>query len=242
MELLEEKQFLHFFFLRLGGQMFHVPHCAHLSGLQVAIVALRLLVCYRHRVWWMTSGFAYHSALCCYTQSHTPFTQHLQTPRTALWSDVCRGRFRTIFKVMTRPLCFHGCHFSSVAPWRSLSSKKALSRLTDTSSSCLQSASFLPLLSRNVEFLYFIWRWLESISSAHLPVALPPLRWEQRHCLGKAWVFLCTRMTWPHQSKLDLRNRGRDAFHVGLLQRRHTHTLSLRRRYSYMWVHRSTQV
>lgn len=40
MELLEEKQILHVFFPRLGGQMFHVPHCAHLSGLQAAIVAL----------------------------------------------------------------------------------------------------------------------------------------------------------------------------------------------------------
>lgn len=130
--------------------MFHVPHCAHLSGLQAAIVAL---CCSSDCL--SVTDIVCDGRLCLSLHSlllHT-VTQHLQRLGTALWSDVCRGRFRTIFKVMTRPLCFHGCHFSSVAPWRSLSSKKALSRLTDTSSSCLQSASFLPLLSRNVEFL-----------------------------------------------------------------------------------------
>lgn len=156
MELLEEKQILHVFFPRLGGRCFTSPtvHICLVCRRPLWLSVVPQTACLLQTSCVMvTSDFAYHVALCCYTQSHTLYTQHLQRPRTALWSDVCRGRFGTIFKVMTRPLCFHGCHFSSVAPWRSLSSKKALSRLTDTSSSCLQSASFLPLLSRNVEFL-----------------------------------------------------------------------------------------
>lgn len=151
MELLEEKQILHFLLSAEGADVSRPPLCTSVwaaGGHCDFLLLLRLLVCNRHRVWWMTSGFAYHSALCCYTQSLTPHTQHLQTLRTALWSGVCRGRFRTIFKVMTRPPCFHGFHFSSVAPWRSLSSKNALSRLTDTSfqlsAECILPPTFEP--------------------------------------------------------------------------------------------------
>lgn len=152
MELLEEKQILHVFFPRLGGRCFTSP------TVHICLVCRRplwLSVVPQTACLLQTSCVMDDLGLCLSLRSlllHT-VTQHLQRLGTALWSDVCRGRFGTIFKVMTRPLCFHGCHFSSVAPWRSLSSKKALSRLTDTSPSCLQSASFLPLLSRNVEFL-----------------------------------------------------------------------------------------
>lgn len=88
-----------------------------------------------------------------------------------------------IQKFWTRLICFSGWRFSSVAPWRSISSS--------THSSCREviHVSLLSalLFSFNIEFLqvYLTLSWKHFFCPP--AVHLPSIHWELRISLGRTW-------------------------------------------------------